>query len=234
VIDEPPSVPAPLPPDSVIEAQKRAAAGAGAALAQDGMCVGLGTGSTVAYLLVELANRGLRDMRYASSSPATTHAATALGLSVHDLDDFGDALDLAIDGADQIDPDAWLIKGGGAAHTREKILASAARRFVVIASAAKAVEALRPPVPVEILRFGSRWTLQALAPAELRNCPPSPDGNLLGDYLGAIEDPAALSARLSSTTGLVEHGLFSPELVSDILIAGPQGISHRRGAKAPL
>jgi ribose 5-phosphate isomerase A len=227
-------VPLPLSPNSAVEAEKRAAAAAAAALAQDGMYVGLGTGSTVAYLLVELASRDLRDMRYASSSPATTEAATALGLSVEHLGDLGGPLDLAIDGADQIDPAAWLIKGGGAAHTREKILASAARRFVVIASAAKAVEVLRPPVPVEILRFGSSWTLQALAPTELRNCPPSPDGNLIGDYLGAIEDPAALSVRLSATTGLVEHGLFSPELVSDIFIAGPEGVSHRRGAKAPL
>jgi ribose 5-phosphate isomerase A len=151
-------------------------------------------------------------------------------MTVQALDELGE-LDIAIDGADQIDPAGWLIKGGGAAHTREKIVASASRRFVVIASAEKAVAALSAPVPVEILRFGARATLSAIAPAELRDVPPSPDGNLIADYLGPIEDPQRLAAWLSATPGIVEHGLFARDLVSDILIAGPAGLERRKGGK---
>jgi len=214
-----------------IERHKAAAARAAAELVGDGDRVGLGTGTTVAHLLPALAARGLRDVRCTATSPATERAARALGLVVLDLDDLG-TLDIAIDGADQIDPDDWLIKGGGAAHTREKIVAAAARRFVVIASAEKAVPALSPPVPVEVLRFGARVTLNAIAPAELRTVPPSPDGNLIADYRGPVEDPERLAARLSATPGVVEHGLFAPSLISDILIAGADGIEHRRGAKS--
>jgi ribose 5-phosphate isomerase A len=211
----------------VVECYKRAAAQAAAALVRDGERVGLGTGSTVAHLLPALVERALRGVRCAATSPATERAARALGLVVLTLDELG-TLDIAIDGADQIDPRGWLIKGGGAAQTREKIVAAAARRFVVIASAEKAVPALSAPVPVEILRFGAHATLSAIAPARLREVPPSPDGNLIADYLGPVEDPERLSAWLSATPGLVEHGLFAPSLVSDILIAGADGVEHRR------
>ncbi len=210
---------------SDIERQKQAAAQAAASLVNDGSRVGLGTGSTVAYLLPALAARGL-SLRCAATSPATERAARELGLSVHELDELG-RLEIAIDGADQIDPRGWLIKGGGGAHTREKIVAAAAMRFVAIASAEKAVDALRPPVPLEILRFGAHTTLAALGEAILRDVPPSPDDNLLAYYLGPIENPRALSERLSGTPGLVDHGLFAPEMVSDILIAGSNGVEHR-------
>ncbi|HST54490.1 MAG TPA: ribose 5-phosphate isomerase A [Solirubrobacteraceae bacterium] len=222
----PPATPSPL---GDAEPHKRAAAEAAAALVPDGARVGLGTGSTVAYLLPALAARELT-LRCAATSRATEHAARALGLDVFDLDELG-GIDIAIDGADQIDPDGWLIKGGGAAHTREKIVAAAATRFVVIASAEKAVPALAAPVPLEIMRFGVQTTLRALAPATLRDVPPSPDGNLIADYLGPIDDPGLLAARLSATPGMVDHGLFPPELVSDILIAGERGVEHRLGTK---
>ncbi len=224
----------PVPHDAVehsaSERQKRAAAHAAAELVAEGARVGLGTGSTAAHLLPALAARGLRGLRCVATSPATAHAAQALGLEVVELDELG-VLDIAIDGADQIDPRGWLIKGRGAAHTREKIVAAAARRFVVIASAEKAVSKLAAPVPVEILRFGAHTTLGAIAPAALRDAPPSPDGNLIADYLGTIGNPECLSIRLSGTPGVVEHGLFAPSLVSDILIAGEGGVEHRRGAK---
>jgi ribose 5-phosphate isomerase A len=211
----------------VVEQHKQAAARAAAELVVNGQRVGLGTGSTVAHLLPALAARELGDIRCAATSPATALAARTLGLRVFDLDELG-ALDIAIDGADQIDPRGWLIKGGGAAHTREKIVAAAARRFVVIASAEKAVRRLSAPVPVEILRFGAQTTLGAIAPARLREVPLSPDGNLIADFLGEIGDPAQLAMRLSCTPGVVEHGLFEPRLVSDILIAGDDGVEHRR------
>jgi ribose 5-phosphate isomerase A len=213
-----------------VERQKRAAARAAAELVAADTRVGLGTGSTVAHLLPALAARTLPGLRCVATSPATAQAARDLGFVVVELDELG-TLDIAIDGADEIDPRGWLVKGGGAAHTREKIVAAAARRFVVIASAEKAVPGLTAPVPVEILRFGAHSTLGAIAPARLRDVPPSPDGNLIADYLGAIEDPKRLSTRLSGTPGVVEHGLFAPSLVSDILIAHDEGVEHRRGAK---
>jgi ribose 5-phosphate isomerase A len=221
---------APLSDEAAVEHRKRAAAEAAAEMVTDGMRLGLGTGSTVAHLLTALGERQLRGMRCVASSPATARAARALGLPVRKLDDVGE-LDLAIDGADQIDPRGWLIKGGGGAHTREKIVAAAARRFVVIASAEKAVPALEPPVPVELVRFGARSTLRALAPARRRDVRVSPDGGLIADYLGPIGDPLKLAARLSATPGVVEHGLFAPEMVSLILIAGESGVERRAGGK---
>jgi ribose 5-phosphate isomerase A len=210
---------------SDVERYKQAAAEAAAALVGEGDRVGLGTGSTVAHLLPALVARGL-SLRCVATSPATERAARALGLVVEELDAVGE-LDIAIDGADQIDPRGWLVKGGGGAHTREKIVASAARRFVVIASAEKAVERLGPPVPLEILRFGAHTTLARLGDAVLREAPPSPEGNLIADYLGPIEEPQALARRLSETPGVVDHGLFAPELVNDILIAGAGGVERR-------
>ncbi|MGA9874755.1 MAG: ribose 5-phosphate isomerase A [Solirubrobacteraceae bacterium] len=207
------------------DGQKRAAATAAAAFVHDGARVGLGTGSTVAYLLPALAARGLR-LRCVATSPATERTARELGLELYELDELG-GLDIAIDGADQVDPRGWLVKGGGGAHTREKIVAAAAARFVVIVSAEKIVAALRPPVPLEILRFGVHTTLASLGEAVLRDAPPSPANNPIADYLGPIEDPCALAERLSCAPGVVDHGLFAPQMVSDILVAGPGGVEHR-------
>jgi len=202
---------------SAVEDEKRAAAGQAAGLVEDGMTVGLGTGSTVAYLLPVLAARRL-NLRCVATSPRTEQAARELGFSLEPFDAL-DRLDLTIDGADQIDPAGWLVKGGGAAHTREKVVAAASDRFVVIGSSDKLVEAIAPPVPLELLPFGVRATLRALGPAELRDVPPSPDGGVIADYLGPVEDPADLADRLAAVPGVVEHGLFPPELVSEILVA---------------
>jgi ribose 5-phosphate isomerase A len=210
---------------SGVEALKQAAAQAAAKLVLEGQKVGLGTGTTVAHLLPALAARRL-SIRCVATSPATEQAARALGLQMAELDELA-PLDIAIDGADQIDPEGWLVKGGGGAHTREKIVAAAASRFVAIASAEKAVPELEPPVPLELLRFGAHTTLAALGQARLREAPPSPEGNLIADYFGPVEDPRALAARLSATPGVVGHGLFAPELVDDILIAGAGGVEHR-------
>jgi len=210
-----------------LELEKRLAAEAAAQLVPDGATVGLGTGSTVAYLLPALAAREL-SIVCAATSPATELAARQLGLQVEPLDSLG-ALDIAIDGADQIAPDGWLVKGGGAAHTREKLVAAAARRFVVIASSDKLVERLSPPVPLELLRFGAATTLAALSPARFRRIPPSPDGNVIADYLGAVDDPAEVAAWLAFTPGVVEHGLFPPGLVDDVLVAREGRVDWLRG-----
>ncbi|MDQ1741595.1 MAG: ribose 5-phosphate isomerase [Pseudonocardiales bacterium] len=207
------------------EAEKRAAADAAAALVEDGSTVGLGTGTTVAYLLPALARRELT-LRCVATSIATEVAARGLGFTVEPFEQL-DRLDIAIDGADQIAPDGWLVKGGGGAHTREKIVAAAADRFVVIASGDKVVDALGPPVPLELLAFGIPATLRALGEAELRHVPLSPDGGAIADYVGDVGDPAALAARLAATPGVVDHGLFAPELVADLLIARGEEIEHR-------
>ena len=211
------------------EYEKRAAAEAAAALVEDGSTVGLGTGSTAARLLPALAQRQL-DLRCVATSPATEQAARALGLQVEPFDRL-DRLDIAIDGADQIDPGGWLVKGKGGAHTRERIVASAAERFVVIASSDKLVGALSPPVPLELLAYGVAATLRRLGHAELRDVPPSPDGGLIADYHGEIGDAAALAARLEATAGVVDHGLFPPELVSEILIARGSKVERIMGRR---
>jgi ribose 5-phosphate isomerase A len=221
----------PLSEDAAqIAEHKRAAGIAAAELVRDGMRVGLGTGSTVAYLLEALGERELRDVRCTATSPATEQAARALGLTVSGLDELGE-LDIAIDGADQVDPRGWLVKGGGAAHTREKIVAAAARCFVVIVSAEKLVAEISAPVPLELVPFAVHTTLAALGEARLRGVPRSPDGGLIADYFGPVEDPRALAAHLSATPGVVEHGLFAREMVSEILIAGANGVERRSGAK---
>ena len=137
-----------------VETEKRLAAEAAAELVENGMTVGLGTGSTVAYLLPALARRNL-SLRCVTTSQRTDDAARSVGLHV---EAFGgiDHIDIAIDGADQIAPDGWLVKGGGGAHTREKLVAATAERFVVIADSTKPVERIHSPIPLELflLRAG--------------------------------------------------------------------------------
>jgi ribose 5-phosphate isomerase A len=120
------------------------------------------------------------------------------------------------------------VKGGGAAHTREKAVAAAARRFVVIVSSDKLVERLTPPVPLELLEFGLAATLRRLGSVELRDAPRSPDGGVIADYTGPVDDPAALASWLSGAPGVVEHGLFAPELVSDLVVGHDDDAEHRR------
>jgi ribose 5-phosphate isomerase A len=200
------------------EREKRLAAEAAAALVVDGMSIGLGSGSTAMHFLAALAAREL-DLRCIPSSPATENAAVALGLRVEQFDG-PDALriDLAVDGADQVAPDGWVVKGRGGAHTREKVLAAAADRFVVIVSSDKLVDRVGPPVPLELLAFGLAATVARIGNARLRDAPRTPDGGVLGDFTGDVDDAAVLAAQLSSTPGVVEHGLFPPELVSDVLV----------------
>jgi ribose 5-phosphate isomerase A len=218
------SVPVVNAPDD----EKRLAAEAAAELVESGMTVGLGTGSTVAHLLPALARRGLANIRCVATSVATSEQARELGIPVEDFDRL-QRLDIAIDGTDEVTPDGWLIKGGGGAHLREKIVAAAAERFVVIADSSKPVDALRGPVPLELFGFGAASTLARLGDeVELRDAPPSPDGGLIADYRGpGLDDPAALAARLEADPGVAAHGLFPPEMVSE-LIVGQDGAVERR------
>ena len=211
-----------------LDREKQLAAEAAALLVEDGMTVGLGTGSTVAYLLPALAARRL-DLRCVATSAWTEERGRSLGLRIEPFDRL-ERLDIAIDGADQIAPSGWLVKGGGGAHTREKIVVAASDRFVVIASHDKLVDEISPPVPLELLRYGLAATLRALAPVELRDAPPSPDGGVIADYLGPVGDPAELDARLSGVPGVVGHGLFPPELVHEVLVGRGDTVESLRPA----
>ena len=207
------------------EQEKKAAAEAAAMLVEDGMLVGLGTGSTVAYLLPAIAGRGVR-VRCVATSPRTEDAARKLGLRVEPFGSI-DRFDIAIDGADEVAPDGWLIKGGGAAHTREKVVASAADRFVVIADSSKTVDRLHGPIPVELLEFGLSATMRLIHPVVLRDVPRSPDGGVIADYHGPIDDPERVAAMLGAAAGVVDHGLFPPALTADVFVATGDAVEHR-------
>ena len=212
-----------------IEREKQLAAEAAAELVVDGMSSGSAPAPRSPSCSARCPAVGCRSAAWPPRRRRRRRPAT-LGITVEPFDAV-DRLDIAIDGADQIAPDGWLVKGGGAAHTREKIVASAADRFVVIADSRKAVEALGPPVPLELLEYGLKATLLALQPTELRNVPRSPDGGVIADYLGPVDDPAELAARLSATPGVVEHGLFPPALVTEILIGRGESV-ERIGLRA--
>jgi ribose 5-phosphate isomerase A len=209
-----------------LDDEKRLAAEAAAELVENGMTVGLGTGSTVAHLLPAVARRGLTDLRCVATSVATEAQARSLGIPVEEFNSL-QRLDIAIDGTDEVTPDGWLIKGGGGAHLREKIVAAAAERFVVIADSSKPVEALSAPVPLELFAFGIASTLERLGSAvALRDVPRSPDDGLIADYGGEIGDPAELAARLEADPGVAAHGLFPPDMVSAVLV-GTAGTVER-------
>jgi len=214
-----------------VEREKRAAARRSALLVDDGMRVGLGTGSTVAFMLPALAERGL-DLRCVATSPETERRAREVGLQVESFEgpESLARLDIAIDGADQVDAAWWVVKGGGAAHTREKRVAASADRFVIIVDSGKLVDRVHGPVPLELMSFGLAATLRDLGSAGLRDVPRSPDGGVIADLDGPVEDPAALAARLDATPGVVAHGLFPPSMVSDVVIGRGDDVEIRPGA----
>jgi ribose 5-phosphate isomerase A len=205
---------------------KRAAAERAAALVSDGMRVGLGTGSTAAHLVTFLGERVRKGLAILAvpTSEATSRQAEREGIPLTTLDDTPE-LDLTIDGADEIDGELRLIKGGGGALLREKIVASASRRMIVIADGSKRVQCLgRFPLPIEVVPFGLGATRRAIEKAverggcrgdtRLRTAPNGEpfrtDGGhcILDVHLGRIDDPAALASALTAVPGVVEHGLF--------------------------
>ncbi|HJR98981.1 MAG TPA: ribose 5-phosphate isomerase A [Actinomycetota bacterium] len=215
-----------------VEREKRDAARRSALLVDDGMRIGLGTGSTVAFMLPALAERGL-DLRCVATSPETERRAREVGLQVESFEgpESLARLDIAIDGADQVDAAGWVVKGGGAAHTREKRVAASADRFVIIVDSGKLVDRVHGPVPLELMSFGLAATLLDLS-ARLRDVPRSPDGGVIADLEGPVEDPAALAARLDAMPGVVAHGLFPPSMVSDVVIGRGDDVEIRPGAAA--
>jgi ribose 5-phosphate isomerase A len=213
-----------------LDSEKKAAAEAAADLVNDGMTVGLGTGSTVAHLLPAIAARGVKDLRCVATSIATEERARELGIPVEEFDSL-ERLGIAIDGADQVAPARWLVKGGGGAHTREKIVAAAAERFVVIADSSKTVERITAPIPLELHAFGLASTLARLNSelgevAPRPDTPPSPDGGVIADYQGEVGDPAELAAALAAVPGVVDHGLFPASMVSEVIVGRGDGVER--------
>lgn len=206
---------------------KDAAARAAVALVQPNMKLGLGTGSTASVFVQRLAERVKAEgmaLRCAATSKATAELATSLGLKIETLDELG-WLDLTIDGADEVDPDLNLIKGGGGAHLREKIVATASDRMVVIADKGKVVDTLGQfHLPVEVVPFGIEATRKLILreleelrlgnraiQQRMRGDQPfvTDEGNLILDLaLERIPDAKALALSLSQIAGVVEHGLF--------------------------
>ncbi len=212
--------------DARVRAKEEAGRRAGGYVT-DGMRVGLGTGSTVHWTIIELGERR-PDIVCTATSVQTHDLATSLGLRVISPDEIG-ALDIAIDGADEVDPSFNLTKGGGAAHTREKIVASMAPRFIVVIDESKIVPALGPfGTPLEVLDFAPAVVaaaVRALGATDVGTRERRSDnGNLIMDaHFGTIADPIALAAELAAVPGLVEHGIFPGAMVERVVVAGAGG-----------
>jgi ribose 5-phosphate isomerase A len=218
--------------------QKWAVGEAAAALVEDGMVVGLGTGSTAVCFVKALGARGLK-ITCVATSIATAALAVSLGMTIAELGETRE-IDLTVDGADEIGPGLSLIKGAGGALLREKLVWEASRRSVVIADAAKVVTTLgKFPLPIEVVAFGHKTIhgriCDVLAEFDIGLAPRlrmkdgapvrTDGGNLIYDAAcGRIEEPAALASALKSITGVVEHGLFL-DLADQALIGGPAGVT---------
>jgi ribose 5-phosphate isomerase A len=224
-----------------VEAHKRAASARALDFVKPGMRIGLGTGSTAKHFVALLGERvaaGL-DIVAVPTSEATRAQAERLGIKLTTLDQTPE-LDLTIDGADEVAPDLTLIKGGGGALLREKIVATASARMIVIADSSKWVPMLgRFPLPIEIAPFGATTTHRAVeaaiaaagcsGPAILRKGKDShtfvTDGGhwILDAHLQRIPDPRGLAARLCAVPGVMEHGLFINN-ADTVILAGPNGV----------
>jgi ribose 5-phosphate isomerase A len=218
---------------------KRMAATRALEFVEDGMALGLGTGTTAAIFIQELGERvkqGLR-VRGIATSDASHQLAESLSIPMTTFDDCP-ILDLAIDGADEVGPELALIKGGGGALLREKIVASAARRFLVVADSSKLVNTLgRFPLPVEVIQMALPIVSRKLeelgfSPA-LRHHPDgavyiTDENNVILDCAClSITDPAKTAAQIRAVVGVVEHGLFL-NMASIALIAGEDGVREVR------
>ncbi|QBX38344.1 ribose-5-phosphate isomerase RpiA [Brevundimonas sp. S30B] len=218
--------------------QKRNAGEAAALRVEAGMKVGLGTGSTAAWFVRALAARNLPGLRCVPTSEATADLARELGLTLSTLEDTP-RLDLTVDGADEIGPGLALIKGGGAALLREKLVWEASDRCIIIADAAKVVTSLGAfALPIEVVAFGHKTTGNRIAdvlsdheigqPARLRQAERgivrTDGGNVIYDArCDAIHDPARLADDLKLITGVVEHGLFL-DLADEAIIGLDSGV----------
>lgn len=212
---------------------KQIAAERAAEYVEDGMKVGLGTGSTAYYAICRIGER-VRDglnIQAVATSEASDKLAREWGIPIVPFDQIG-RLDLTIDGADEVDPDFNLIKGGGGALLREKIVAANSDKLIIVADGSKAVQKLgKFPLPVEVVPFASEWTFQAL---ETLGCQPqwrmdgqqrylTDNGNLIADcHLEAIDHAADLNVQLNMLPGVVDNGLFV-DMASTVILANADG-----------
>jgi ribose 5-phosphate isomerase A len=209
------------------EGAKEVAGRAAAACVQDGMRVGLGTGSTVRYAIEALGEASL-DLTCVATSATTEALAGGLGLKLVAPDE-AVRLDVTIDGADEVDVDLNLTKGGGGALTREKVVAGMAERFVVVVDRSKVVPLLGPfGTPVEVLPFAPAVVAERLhelgaTSVDRREGLSDNGGVLLDAQFGEIRDPATLATELSIVPGVVEHGIFLADLVSSVVVADADG-----------
>jgi ribose 5-phosphate isomerase A len=219
---------------------KREAAAYAVQFIQPGMIVGLGTGSTAIYATRRIAelfhNGALRPVIAFATSVAVWQEAVKLGLPMLP-EDLPQEIDVTIDGADEVDPELNLIKGGGGALLREKIAAQASRREIIVVDESKLSPRLGTqwPVPVEVLAYGrqsqSRYLTSLGAEVTVRRTPAGGEfrtdqGNLILEArLGPISDLEGLARKLAARAGILEHGLFL-NLADDVIVAGPQGIRH--------
>ncbi|RPD39889.1 ribose-5-phosphate isomerase RpiA [Chitinophaga barathri] len=192
--------------------EKQAAAKVAAGMIKDGQVVGLGTGSTAEFVIREIALRGLR-ITGVPTSVRTARLAVTLGIPLADINSV-EAIDITIDGADEFTPELYLLKGGGGAFLREKIVAERTLREIIIADSSKLVAQLGAfRLPIEVIPFAQRYVEQQLeklgASCLLREGFVTDEGNRVLDAdFGLIGDPAALALELNNITGLVAHGLF--------------------------
>jgi ribose 5-phosphate isomerase A len=226
---------------SSVDDQKRAAGEAAACMVEDRMVVGLGTGTTAAWFVKALAARRLAVTGVATSE-ATASLARSLAMAIVDLDEAG-AVDLTVDGADEFDPQLRLIKGGGAALLREKLVWRASTQCILIADESKLVKKLgKFPLPIEVVTFGHKTTARRIASVLasygldatplLRTREGSPvstdSGNFIYDVrCEVIAEPRGLGEALKAITGVVEHGLFLG-LASQAFVGGLAGVSTIR------
>ncbi len=224
----------------VIARYKQEAAEYAVKYVEPGMTVGLGTGSTAIYAtrrLAELFHQGrLRQIVAFATSTVVWQEAVKLGIPMLS-EDLPQEIDVTIDGADEVDPQLNLIKGGGGALLREKIVAQASRREIIIVDESKLSPQLGShwPVPVEVLAYGwqsqARYLASLGAEVTVRRTPEgrvftTDQGNMILDArFGPITDPEGLAQELAARAGIVEHGLFL-NLAHDVIVAGPQGIRH--------
>ncbi|HEX4460793.1 MAG TPA: ribose-5-phosphate isomerase RpiA [Polyangia bacterium] len=213
-----------------LDAARDRAALAAVAHIEDGMTVGLGSGDTAARAIRFLGARRL-DIVGVATSERSAALARSVGIVVRAPDDVP-AIDITIDGADELDDELRIIKGGGAAHTREKLVARASRQLIIVADAGKRVRRLgeHMPLPIEILPFGGAWTMARLRALGLTPTPRagllSDNGNLIVDCpLAGGVDVRALAAAIKALTGVVEHGLFLDE-AQLAYVGNEDGVEH--------
>lgn len=215
------------------DALKKMAAEAALSYIQPGMVVGVGTGSTTNFFIDALGAAKIHVDGYVASSIATENRLKAQGLNVLDLNSTGD-IPVYVDGADEADPHFRLIKGGGAALTREKIVASAARLFVCIADSSKDKPMLgKFPLPVEVLPFARSFVARQLVKLggtpTLRNGVTTDNGNVIIDVTGLdFTDPLKMEAAINLIPGVLDNGIFAHRRADVMLFGSPNGVIEKK------